>query len=410
MKRIAWILMAVLLLLAACPALALGEPVEIVMWSLFSGEDGATMNQIVEDFNNSQSDVKLTHIIIDYNNLMTRIALSANDDSAAPHLFVSYASDITYLANLQYIKPLQPALDAYDTFDFSLDRYNEACKVLNVYQGERYAVTLDFPSLGLYANMDLVNEYCPEVLEDDVVTWEEIMAVGARLKEQGIEDIKVLTSEWAMNDLVQAYLLYADTWATDDGMTLALDRSALIAGTNLWKTCYDAGYLWEEGDDCAGLFAQGESIFFTGGNWCMNAVREYGFDFVFRAAPQLSPDHVVVYGDAHSFMMPNRTHTDEQLKGIGEWIAYFYDHSIEWAGAGSLIAASEPCQSEAFDQLPQAFVTRHYAPYIPPYKYTSILQNDVINSFNWQPVYGYITPEAFADAVIAQTTEKAGAR
>ena len=142
----------------------------------------------------------------------------------------------------------------------------------------------------------------------------------------------------------------------------------------------------------------------------MNAVREYGFDFVFRAAPQLSPDHVVVYGDAHSFMMPNRTHTDEQLKGIGEWIAYFYDHSIEWAGAGSLIAASEPCQSEAFDQLPQAFVTRHYAPYIPPYKYTSILQNDVINSFDWQPVYGYITPEAFADAVIAQTTEKAGAR
>ena len=158
MKRIAWILMAVLLLLAACPALALGEPVEIVMWSLFSGEDGTTMNQIVEDFNNSQSDVKLTHIIIDYNNLMTRIALSANDDSAAPHLFVSYASDITYLADLQYIKPLQPALDAYDTFDFSLDRYNEACKVLNVYQGERYAVTLDFPSLGLYANMDLVNE------------------------------------------------------------------------------------------------------------------------------------------------------------------------------------------------------------------------------------------------------------
>ncbi len=411
MKRTAlWLLALTFLFSTAYPsALADKQPTEIVMWSLFSGEDGSTMNQLVDNFNASQNDIHLTHIIIDYNNLITKIALSAGDDAASPHLFVSYASDIVYLSDLNYIQPIQPALDAWD-FDFSLERYNEACAILNMYKGQRYAVTLDFPSVGIYANMDLVKQYCPDVLADEVVTWDEIKTVGANLKEQGVENIHVLTSEWAMNDIIQSYLLFNQSWASEDAQTLELDRQAIINGVQFWKDCYDAGYLWEEGDDCAGLFAQGESIFFTGGNWCMNAVREYGFDFVFRAAPQLDPENVVMYGDAHSFMLPRRALNDKELSGIGRWIAYFYDHSIDWADAGSLIAAKGPREDEAFDSLPQAYVANHYAPFVPPYKYTAILQNDVINSFDWQPVYGYITPEDFADAIIKQTNEKTAAK
>ena len=175
MKRTAlWLLALTFLFSTAYPsALADKQPTEIVMWSLFSGEDGSTMNQLVDNFNASQNDIHLTHIIIDYNNLITKIALSAGDDAASPHLFVSYASDIVYLSDLNYIQPIQPALDAWD-FDFSLERYNEACAILNMYKGQRYAVTLDFPSVGIYANMDLVKQYCPDVLADEVVTWDEI--------------------------------------------------------------------------------------------------------------------------------------------------------------------------------------------------------------------------------------------
>lgn len=75
-----------------------------------------------------------------------------------------------------------------------------------------------------------------------------------------------------------------------------------------------------------------------------------------------------------------------------------------------MIAAKGPREDEAFDSLPQAYVANHYAPFVPPYKYTAILQNDVINSFDWQPVYGYITPEDFADAIIKQTNEKTAAK
>lgn len=404
MKRITVLILSLCLLIFALPAAASEAPVELTMWTLFSGEDGSTMNQIVDAFNNSQKEVHLNHVIIDYTNLMTKVALAVGDDATCPHLIVSYASDISFLADNGRIQPMEDIFAAYPEFDFSLDRYNPACKILNMYQDHRYAVTLDFPSEGMYVNMELAKQYCPEVLEDNVVTWDEIKAVGAKLKADGVEDIRVLTAEWAQNDIIQAYLLHAGTWSSADAQTLELDKDAMIKGVNTWKECYDAGYLWDEGDDRAAMFANGEAIFFTGGNWCMNAVKKYGFEFRFIAAPQLTPDKVVLYGDAHSFMKPTRTYTDAQLRGLGQWIAYFYNHSLDWAQAGSLIAASEPRASEEFKGLPQAFVANSYEPYNPVYKYNSIFAG-VINGFDWQPVYGQIGAEDYTEAVIKQVND-----
>ena len=404
MKRIISILLFIAMMTVVMPSFA-DAPTEIILWTLFSGEDGSTMNEIVDNFNASQSDVHLTHIIIDYSNLMAKLALAAGDDSACPHLIVSYATDLAFLADGGRIIPMEETFAQYPEFDFSLERYNPACKELNMYNGKRYAVTLDFPSEGMYANMELVNQYCPEVLEDNVVTWDEIKAVGEKLKADGVEDICVLTSEWAMNSLITAYLQYAKTWSTEDALDLAFDKEAMIKGVQLWKDCYDAGYLWDEGDDCSGLFAEGEAIFFSGGNWCMNAVKNYGFDFRFLASPQLDPNNVVLYGDAHSFMQPERSYTDAERRAIAQWIAYFYDHSIDWAQAGSLIAASEPRATDEFAQLPQAFVANNYEPYSPMYKYNSILTTTVINGFDWQPVYGYISAQDYADAIEKQTLD-----
>lgn len=404
MKRIVTLFLALAILLSITAAFA-ESPTEIVLWTLFSGEDGSTMNEIVENFNSSQPDVHLTHIIIDYNNLMAKIALAVGDDSACPHLLVSYATDLAFLADSGRIIPFEETFEQYPEFDFALERYNPACQDLNMYNGKRYAVTLDFPSEGMYANMELVNQYCPEVLEDDVLTWDEIRSVGEKLLAEDVEDVRVLTSEWAMNSMVTAYLQYAKTWATEDALELDFDKEAMIKGVQLWKDCYEAGYLWDEGDDCTGLFADGQAIFYCGGNWCMNAVKNFGFEFRFLVSPQVDANNVVLYGDAHSFMQPNRSYTDGERRGVAQWIAYFYDHSIDWAQAGSLIAATGPRETAEFAQLPQAFVANNYNPYSPMYKYNSIITTTVINGFDWQPVYGHISAEDYADAIVKQTLD-----
>ena len=194
MKKIFAILLC-LSMMGACilPASA-QAPVEIELWTLFTGDDGTTMTGIVDDFNAAQSDVHLTHVAIDRENLYTKLALAMNDPAALPDVFVTYSYDVARFVELGYIQPMDETLASLGDFDFAIDKYHDACAALNYYDGKRYCVSLDFPTWGMYVNDALAEQYCPEVLEDGIVTWDEIRAVGERLKEQGVEDVAVLSA------------------------------------------------------------------------------------------------------------------------------------------------------------------------------------------------------------------------
>lgn len=411
MKKTMAILLALALLatMGVLPALA-EEPTKIELWTLFTGDDGVTLSQMVDDFNASQSQVQLTHVAIDRENLYTKLALAMSDKSALPDLFVTYSYDVARFVELGYIQPLDDTLSAFEGFDFAIDRYHDACAALNYLDGKRYCVSLDFPTWGMYVNDALAAQYCPEVLEDDIVTWDEIRAVGQRLQERGVQDVKVMAASWARNDLLATYLDLADTYASADGAALALDRDAAAQAIGLWKECYDAGYLWQEGDDASTLFALEECIFFTGGTWNMNAVKEYGFDFSFIAGPQMTAeDTPTLFGASHAFMMPANEYTEAERQAVAAFMYYFYAHSIDWAQAGSIVASKEAAASDAYQQLPQAFVSNRYSISNPDYTYSQILF-DVLDSLGWEAVYGRMSAEEFAQTWEKQTLEKIAAQ
>ena len=83
-----------------------------------------------------------------------------------------------------------------------------------VYNGERYGVILDFPSAVLYGNKALIDQYYPEMIEDNIVTWDEIYELGDRLKEAGvIEQIKPLVGSWARNDMLHTFITNGGTYS-----------------------------------------------------------------------------------------------------------------------------------------------------------------------------------------------------
>lgn len=411
MKKTMAILLALALLatMGVLPALA-EAPTKIELWTLFTGDDGVTLSQMVDDFNASQTQVQLTHVAIDRENLYTKLALAMSDKSALPDLFVTYSYDAARFVELGYIQPLDDTLSAFEGFDFAIDRYHDACAALNYLDGKRYCVSLDFPTWGMYVNDALAAQYCPEVLEDDIVTWDEIRAVGQRLQEQDVQDVKVMAASWARNDLLATYLDLADTYASADGAALALDRDAAAQAIGLWKECYDAEYLWQEGDDASTLFALEECIFFTGGTWNMNAVKEYGFDFSFIAGPQMTAeDTPTLFGASHAFMMPANAYTEAERQAVAAFMHYFYTHSMDWAQAGSIVASKEAAASDAYQQLPQAFVSNRYSISNPDYTYSQILF-DVLDSLGWEAVYGRMSAEEFAQTWEKQTLEKIAAQ
>ena len=410
MKKLLTMLLTIAMLAAlAVPAMA-EEPVSIEMWTLFTGDDGTTMQAIVDAYNASQDRVTLTHVAVDRENLYTKLALAMSDEAALPEVFVTYSYDVPNFVGLGYIQPVEDLLAAYPDFDFAIDKYHDACATLNYYDGTRYCVSLDFPTWGMYVNTALAEQYCPEVLEDNIVTWDEIMAVGASLQEQGVEDVSVMAGSWDRNDLLNSYLDLAGTYASEDGTTLELNKDAVVEALNTWKTAFDAGYLWEEGEDPMSMFALEECIFVTGGTWNMSAINEYGFDFTFIAPPQFSADDTpTLFGASHAFMLPTRSYTEDESYAVASIMHYFYEHSIDWAQAGSIVASKATAESEEYQAMPQAFVAENYSISNPNFTYSQILF-DVLDGLDWEAVYGRMTPEEYADAWQTQAQERINAQ
>ena len=140
---------------------------------------------------------------------------------------------------------------------------------------------------------------------------------------------------------------------------------------DLWKECYDAGYLWEEGDDVYAMFACDELIFFTNGTWSLNAIDEYGLYYSFIASPQLNADvEPVLFGASHAFMVVNKETSDDEAKAMASFMHYFYENSIEWARAGSIVASKITAMSDEYQAMPQAFVSNNYSISNPNYVYS----------------------------------------
>lgn len=406
-KLLAMVLAATMLL--ACAGSALAEKTTVELWTLFTGDDGAILQGIVDVFNASQDEVEINHIAIDRETLYTKLALAVQSGEGIPDFFVTYTYDIPYFTTQEMIQPIEEVLAAAEGFDFALDKYHPAAALANVYGGSRYAVSLDFPTWGMYVNTALAQQYCPDQIADKILTFEEIKEIGEALKAQNVEDMAVVVSGWARNDQVNTYMELTASWATEDGKELAIDRDAAIKTINLWKELYDAGYLWQEGDDTMGRFALGESIFLTGGTWNMSAIDTYGFDYEFIPAVQVSPDHVVVFGASHAFMMPVQEYTDAEKKAMDAFMAYFYENSIDWAKAGSIVASNATLSSDAYQAMPQAYISNNYDTQDRPYTYTSIVM-DVLFGLDWQPVYGQMTAEDFADTWMKQVQERIAAQ
>jgi multiple sugar transport system substrate-binding protein len=410
MKKFFALILALALLASFAGAAMAEQPISVELWTLFTGDDGVTMTAIVDAFNASQDKVQLTHVAIDRENLYTKLALAINDEAALPELFVTYSYDVPYFVNLGYIQAMDDTLGSYEAFDFAIEKYHDACAELNYFDGQRYCVSLDFPTWGMYVNNALAEQYCPEVLEDDILTWDEIAAVGEKLAADGVEDVTVLAASWARNDLLNSYLELAGNYATEDGTTLALNQEAAAEMIKTWKESYDAGYLWEDGDDASTLFANEECIFFTGGTWNMNAINQFGFDFSFIAPPQFSAEGVTtLFGASHAFMMPTRSYTADESFAISAFMHYFYENSIDWAMAGSIVASKATAASDAYQALPQAFVSNNYGISNPNFTYAQILF-DVLDSLGWESVYGRMSPEDFAETWAKQTQGKIDAQ
>jgi ABC-type glycerol-3-phosphate transport system substrate-binding protein len=374
---------------------------------LFTGDDGKNMDAIVKKFNDSHPDIKVTHVAMDaMTDLYVKLPMVAGNDSQAPDIAVVWSTFIPYLVEKKAIQPIEMITDT----EPKLADENFTSSDLVHYNGNRYGAMLDFPSVSMYANKDLIAKYDPDIISDNVITWDEVFDLASKLKAAGVDgDIKALASgAGASNDIEQNFLAAGKNY-TEDGKTLTLTEEDLSNAMGYFKKLNDEGGFMAEDADAFGLFTQGKAVLCTGGTWNMNAAKDSGINFVELPPVQVDASNVVTNAVAHTFVLPQRSYTDEKKKAVATFITWFEDNAILWAQAGSVVANKNVSSSDEFKKMPQYLFSTLAKQAVPNYLYLSIAE-DALTNYGWQPVYNHISVDDYSKAVIAKIKSSVAAQ
>jgi multiple sugar transport system substrate-binding protein len=418
--RAAALVATLFLVLAGVSAPARAQ-VEVRMWTLLSGGDGARMRALVDDFNASQHDVRVVSTTLRwgepfYTKLITASVVGAGPDVATIHL-----SRIVNLAGGGVLRPIAPAELAAAGLrgqDYLPRQWAKA-----QYDGRTYAVPLDVHPLVLYYNKTLAGQAglldaggkLKPIDGVDALTAA-FRAATERTGRRGLT-MESSQSSYAIWRLWLAMLAQQNVTIIKDGrFTYGAAGAATLARISDWFT---RGYAQ------AGLDYPASTSQFMGGNaaFMLNGVWEVpelvraakagtlGFDYGIVPLPKMYAN-AATWADSHGFALPaNPGHEPSPAKvsAVLRFVAYVSKHSLGWAEGGHIPAYQPVADSEAARSLmPNALYAQaaHDVVYDPDGWYMGAAGplEAIASKFLPAALYGYLTP---AQAVHRFETEAA---
>jgi ABC-type glycerol-3-phosphate transport system substrate-binding protein len=94
MKKTLALILSMLLVLALVPASLAESTVELDFWTVFTGEDGVNMDQLVANFNEANPGIKVNHMKMDAADLYTKAPLAVTAGEGVPDVCIVHAERI----------------------------------------------------------------------------------------------------------------------------------------------------------------------------------------------------------------------------------------------------------------------------------------------------------------------------
>lgn len=361
MKKMHLLIPAMALPMAIASITASAAPIEIDYWSVFTGGDGATMQSMVDAFNESQDEVYVNHTPMTADDLYQKIPLSVQTGTEVPDVAVVHIERIpNFVAN--------DMLYSYDEdilaeAGISPEDYIESAFVASNIDDEQYGIPLDVHSYVTYYNKDLFDQYdLNEFIEDDgLLTFDEIRELGDKAREQGWEG-DIFDLGW-MRAQVLCYYAQLDPSLTlsEDGVTPCINNENMKQVFETMKSLYEDGYTTAKDADYSSEFYGGELLVWSEGIWMKAAVVEAGVNF--GMIPSVVYDTSVVknWTSSHNFVQfADEERTEEEDLAVAKFIKYMGEYNSEtWAvNAGQCPAYLSAWDNLDLDELPQGFLAK----------------------------------------------------
>lgn len=369
------------------------EDTEIEFWNFFTGPDGENMQTLIDGFNAANPAYTIKNVTMASGDLYTKIPTVVNSGEGIPDLTMVDVARVPMFQAQGLLEPMSGLMEARP--ELKKENYNEAVWDTGTFDGEQYSIPLDMGVIGVAYNKDLVEKYAPGVLDDNVLTIDEIKEVIPKAAEDGIVTIPVSFFGYEQA-LCLAYQEGAELFNGDG--TPNINSPEFTKAMETLKEIVDLGGCSEEGEDNLQLFMAGEAVFCPDGVWDKNALEEIeDLNWGITNSIAYSADNFCNYANSNQFvLLKNKERSDEKEAVIADFLKYVQDNSFEWANSGQVPAANAANDNEEYQAMNQYFFVSseelESSIHFKDYQYTGYA-DDAINTVFGEMLFGHMTIE-----------------
>ncbi|MNO69702.1 putative arabinose-binding protein precursor [compost metagenome] len=322
----------------------------ITFWTPLTGDDGAYMDQLVKDYNATNPEIKVKHVIT--SDMYTKLSTVLNSGKGVPDLTIIHADRVPGYVKQGVLEPMTAVTAAQP--EIKQENYLPQAWSTGTIDGTQYTVPLDIHSNVMYYNKDLLKKYNAEsFLDDNVVTIDEMLSLKGKLAE----------GDYVVNDALLGWVILAQIQnlggdIQENGKP-AVNTPVMKQAMEEVKKINDAGLMTPFGEDGYLMFQSGNVLFSTDGTWSSTAhAAVEGLNFGVTNVYSPTADKFTNRSSSHLFsMMKNKDRSEEKVAGIGNFLEFIRENSIEWAKAGQIVASKQVNESPEFKNYMQSFFT-----------------------------------------------------
>lgn len=327
-----------------------GKEEKILLWHPLGGLDGEYFEKMVTAYNETDPEIPIESVVQAdmYTKIYTLMNSKAKEE--IPDLLIYHAERIDVFKNQGFTVPMDDVIKNQP--NINKDNYIEAAWEPGDLDGERYAVPLDTHSTLLIYNKDLVDQYAPGVMDDGILTFDEMYTVKENIDDESLVVYGMNMRPWLAKSLITQL-----GGSINDGDMPTLDTPEAKQAYNQMKKLVDDGIAQPDGDDPLALFQTGKCVFYQGATWDAGALNEIdGLNWAFASTPSFDTEHLANCTSSHQFGMLKKERSEEKMKGIADFLEFVRLHPEMWAESGQNPASKIYIDSEMYKEYPQAIL------------------------------------------------------
>lgn len=382
------------------PSVAPGKKGTLEYWTVFTGADGSSMQAMVDAYNATEPDYTVNHRPIEANDLYQKLPITINSGQDVPDVSIVHVERIPSFVENGFLTNYN---DILANSAIKPENYNPKAWSMTELDGGHYGIPLDVHSYILYVNMDLYEKYGKGELDDDILTWDEVMATDGAVVN---DEIIPIGMGWLRVKFLAAYAQLGGTLSSN-GEDPDFNNETALKVLEQWKKLTDANLTHKEGDQPWELFLGGKVMYMPEGIWMLNDVKKAELNYKMLNYPVFDAGAKGNWTSSHNFVIPkNDKREEEKTAAVLDFIDFMGNNSLEWAKAGQVPAHVSIKQVEEFQEMPQRFLADQDDELkIYNYKYYGYAV-EALDKVLGDIFFGKITPQEGLDKAVQETKDR----